>query len=65
MTRRFENLPLGEIRRLMTDVLGPAENETEESRRTVAFVAIDCGLTVTGLEKAEVKVVRAAMEQMP
>ena len=65
MTRRFAFKPLGEIQRFMESVLGPAENETEQSRRTVAFVAIDCGLTVTGLEKAEEKKVRTAMEELP
>lgn len=57
-----KTLPLGGVHRLMADALGPAANQTEVTRRMVAFLAIAAGRPDTGLSKAEEAKVKAAIE---
>lgn len=61
---RFRNLPLREVEAWFAQVLGPARNVSERSRRVVASIQLDAGREPTGLDSKEEKRVRSEMEQV-
>lgn len=61
----FRSLPLRDVEAWFAQVLGPASNSHERSRRIVASLQIDAGREPTGLEKPEELSVRKAMERHP
>lgn len=58
-----KSLPLRDVHGLMAEALGPAENQTEVTRQTVAFLAIAAGRETTGLTRGEEVRVRTAIEK--
>lgn len=60
---RFRDLPLREVEAWFVQVLGPARNVSERSRRVVASIQLDAGREPTGLDSKEEKRVRLAIQE--
>ena len=59
----FRSLPLRDVEAWFAQVLGPASNSHERSRRIVASLQLDAGREPTGLDSKEEKLVRSAIQE--